>query len=256
MKNKLILHVLMFMFVSIYCITGPLYAQSLAPQITADQARQIMLTYIQAPDTDFAPADAYLDDSSHHQMYNFYGNKGIQGNDQGFTYTIDAVTLEKSIYTGADHTGSNGSVMSRNALEQLAKSFFKAHYPVAYQIQMVCVTDYKQDNSPINQTEDNNDFSGDFVCINYLPCDLNQCYRCSVDLREDTGQLTSYDERCIPLTISATPAINASQAVSIAQLWVQNNISSDSASYQIETAYSDPEWLQVLIDSNLNQTLT
>jgi hypothetical protein len=146
--------------------------------------------------------------------------------------------------------------MSRNALSQLAKSFFKAHYPAAYQTQMVCDTDINQDNSPINQTQDNNNFGEVFSNRSYLPCDLDKCYLCLVDLREDTGQLISYNEICIPLTISATPAISTSQAVSIAQLWVQNNISSDSASYQIETAYSDPEWLQVLIDSNLNQTLT
>lgn len=229
------------------------FAGAQVPTMTADQARQVLLPYVQAPDQTLVnPAVSWPDYSTGHTMYLFYG----AANGNGGRYQIDGATGEKNIqYVPTSTWDKNASdappLLSRSQLMQIATAFAQQHFP-GY----AASTGRDTESGREPQLRDGDSYSIFFGTL--APSGAELPIWCDVDLEEDTGAVAYYTELDLPVTVDTTPQITQDQAVAIGQQWIYQNISTDPAAGQFMSGLAPgdpPVNFKVAVDPLLNEAL-
>ncbi|HET6386774.1 MAG TPA: PepSY domain-containing protein [Armatimonadota bacterium] len=253
MKHKMgILIAIMLISTSVLSGSQRVYAQ--VPEMTADQARQALLPYVQAPDTTLtATATVDTDPLNGHTTYQFEGDTG------GSTYVIDAATGEKDItylhastWDQVNNPNNPPPFLPTSQLLQNAIDFLAAHFPnyTPGMFQNSC------DGSPATVAD------GDEYFLNFYalsPSGAWQPLHSMINVEEDTGRIVTYTEKAIPVTISTTPAISQAQAIQAGQTWIAQNLTTDPTAGDLQSTDAlggNPQvQFEVIVDPMLNETL-
>lgn len=225
-----------------------------ADQLTPDQARQVLLPYVQAPDVSLTAIPATDVNQEGRIEYQFHGDGGTTGSNAGGNYNIDAVTGEKSVtFSGLSEADGNAQTPSSHLteaqLQQAAANYVAQHFP-NYHVGMFSIG-----AGPIDATFDADEY---YVHFNYaVASGADVPISSLVIVEEDTGKIKFYSELNLPLVVSTTPAITSSQAIQLGQNWIAQNISADQTLSQLNTNIGpqSPISLKILVDALLNQTL-
>jgi len=220
-------------------------APGASAQMAIEQARLLLLPHVQAPDTTLQAEVVVETSLEGHPEYLFYG-------DAWGSYRINAVTGEKLV----QHLGQSplepghqpATTLSAAQLRQSAINYVAAHFP-GYTPDLFTVL-----SGEIEPAYDCNVYDVDFVCT--APSGARLPLECRVTVEEDTGLVKTYEERCIPVTISTVPAVSQAQAIAIGQAWIAQNIDPDPSLGEVMTpAEYYPVVLKVEVDPLLNQAL-
>jgi hypothetical protein len=219
-------------------------------QMTVEQARQLLLPHVQAPDTNLDTNQVNLNpvieiSLEGHPEYLFYG-------DAWGTYRINAVTGEKSIFHVPRSLLPAGdqpaTTLPATQLRQIAIDYVAAHFP-GYTPNLFTV--YSGDIEP---DYDTNEYYVHFICT--APSGAELPLWCLVVVEEDVGFVKRYDEGCIPVTISTVPAVSQAQAIEIGRAWIAQNFDPDPSWGALnEPREYYPVEFKVEVDPFLNQAL-
>ena len=229
--------------ISIPIMLAPAAASCQVP-MTKAEARRILMQHIQAPDkvlTDTVKVDIKVDG---HPEYRFEGDKGGR-------YRIDAVCGSKWIdykrVSKLEIWDKTENKLPPDKLVQIAKNYVSAHFS-SYDPGMFTIESWPCDGGTYILYEVK--FTSTSGSGAVLPSKV------SVELEEDTGALSRYEEVNNPVKVSMIPAITQDQAVAHGRAWIARNISANPSKGELPTpAEQYPVLLKVDVNAFINQTL-
>jgi hypothetical protein len=213
-------------------------------QMSADQARRILLRHIQTPDATLRAEVVFDIGGDGHLEFLFYGDKGG-------TYRIDAVCGAKLIVharrSPVEIWEKPAKTLAPSQLDKIAADYVAAHFP-GYKKGMFKVSSGKDDGGTYCLYDVN--------FIREVPSGAEIPVKCSLEVEEDTGAVSRYQEYSLPITINTDPKLNSAQAIAAGQEWIRQNVSLNPETARVsDPPELYPVRLKVDVDPLLNQTL-